>query len=102
MDANHEYYPLNSGKLIVVDKSTGLASAMDGKIYSDLEVIRHIQEVNFGLQDQMELLEKYVWWESVVKLEHSVGAEKVNLGEFRETGLYRGEIADPNFEDTMT
>ncbi len=99
MEENIDYYPLESGDIIAIDKSSGVATSLkSAKKYKEVEIVRELQEIRRG----WELTEKIASWEPEVKLEKDMeGSGKVSIGKFQETGIYRGEIADSKFEDSL-
>lgn len=87
MKFTHDYFPLHSGEIIALEKSSGTASSSSGKTYAELEVIRLFTG---GCCDPFTELEKDM-----------SESGKIWLGEFRAVGIDDSNIPPAGFSDTM-
>lgn len=103
MEENREYFPLESGDIIDVEKSSGVAQSLtSGKKYVEVEIVRELRKINEGSIISARLLEKHATPEPVLKLEKDMeGSGKISLGKFHERGIERGAVTDPEFEDNL-
>lgn len=89
-----DYYPLNPENILEVETSNGSGFSGKREPYSEIEIVRELQKIFEG--------QNASGWKPARILEKNMDESgKCYLGSFEEMGVYRGEIIDASFEDSL-